>query len=135
MRVLQSILSLSVAVIVAFCSVAQFHHHSRDGKMMVYNCTLFSELHHEHDNVADHVGDCGHGCHDGHHKKEKQCSIKINIVKPEKKQNLNFVFWSDVLDGMRTIYNAVKNDFESYNESVICIVKLESKFLRAPPSL
>ena len=135
MRVLQSILSLSIALVVAFCSVAQFHHHSRDGKMMVYYCTLLSHLHHEHESNTDYTEDCSHGCHDGHHEKEKQCSLKINIAKPEKKQNLYFVFWSVVHDYMRAFDNALVDKLESCNGFVISIIKTDTKALRAPPLL
>ena len=91
MRVLQSIISTICAILIVICSIAQFHHHSHDGSMVVFsydNVISCDHNNHQHHSTQHLASDCtySHGCNDGHHQDEKNCSLKINIVKPESKQ-------------------------------------------------
>ena len=90
MRLFKYIFSIVGALTIVFCSIAQFHHHSEDGQMIVYtlNCDINNHLsqhsHNNHKNTHDKEQSCSHDCHDGHKQEDKSCALKINIVNIEK---------------------------------------------------
>ncbi len=136
MRVLETIISLFIAIVVSFCSIAQFHHHSTDGRMMIYSCNITNCTHsHNHNEKTVPQEECSHGCHDGHHKDEANCSLKISIQKTENKVT------NDILICIISLF-----DFKHwYDEVIECICDCENItinnfwqgiiHLRAPPYL
>lgn len=83
-------MSILCAILITICSIAQFHHHSNDGRMIVYTCiqnnSCNQEHNHKNDQHSTYSSTCSHDCHDSHQHDEKNCSLKINILKLEKKQ-------------------------------------------------
>lgn len=136
MKGYKSILSIFCAIIIIICSVVQFHHHDINGKMVIFSCSEhICTNHHFHisiDGTSQHT--CTHGCNDGHHQDEKNCSLKINIAKPENK-NLNQIILSCIIIAVAS--NDLKQEttkhfhigdtpLKSYNGII-------SHSLRAPP--
>lgn len=137
MRALKAILSSICAIIIVFCSIAQFHHHDENGKMVIFSCMeqiCNNDQHHSHEGIAHRH--CSHGCNDGHHQDEKNCSLKINIAKPEKK-NINQIIISC------TIIADILNDFISETNEYFHVTdtplrshgNISSCGLRAPPTV
>jgi hypothetical protein len=140
MRLFKYIFSIVGALTIVFCSIAQFHHHSEDGQMIVYtlNCDINNHLsqhsHNYHKKTHDKEQSCSHDCHDGHKQEDKSCALKINIVNIEKEDVNHFIFCCDIFNEIGTYhedtpvtiphyYYLKKDDFH----------KIGAGLMRAPP--
>jgi hypothetical protein len=133
MRLFQSILSLFCALFITICSVAQFHHHSDDGSMLIFTCKA-DVCSYEHKNTKHTDESCKHGCHDGHQQSEKNCSLKINIAKTENKPNNDFIYWCIVFDEIVGIAHKIGITIICYHFILkLQLSKISNKLLRAPP--
>lgn len=140
MRLFKYIFSIVGALTIVFCSIAQFHHHSEDGQMIVYtlNCDINNHLsqhsHNNHKNTHDKEQSCSHDCHDGHKQEDKSCALKINIVNIEKEDVKHFIFCCDIFTEIGTYhedtpvtiphYYYLKKDY---------FHKIGAGLMRAPP--
>lgn len=133
---LKSILSVFCSIIIVICSIVQFHHHDNDGKMVV-----FSVSEHVCSDSHEHEPMCGvnhspqsHGCQDGHHQDEKNCSLKINIAKIEKKSIPQIVISCVLIDNTLSDISQIENHFLiPWDESFISRDCIGIHLLRAPP--
>lgn len=136
MKVFKTILSSFCAIIIIICSIAQFHHHDENGKMVIFYCSEHICGNHHFHTTTDGINQqpCTHGCNDGHHQDEKNCSLKINIAKNENK-NLNQIIISCI------IINDITNDLAQEKSVYFCINDIPLLYqyytsscgLRAPP--
>lgn len=138
MRICKAILSSFCAIIIIICSIIQFHHHDETGKMVVFSCSEhFSDIVHSHEHFDFHkYNQCSHGCNDGHHQDEKNCSLKINIAKTEKKNIQQIViacviiadFFSDLNNNDKELFFITDTPLQSYDG-------FPATALRAPPTV
>lgn len=142
MRVLKAVFSILCALIIVFCSVAQFHHHSDDGHMVIfsYNCDSANHLllhiidNQNLDETETHK--CSHGCHDGHQQEDKNCALKISIAKTEKKDIPNFIFCCDLFNELSGYILESPKTFErNFVELKYNFHKNGVRLMRAPPLL
>lgn len=140
MRFIQSVISTVCAILIIICSIAQFHHHDHDGKMVVFSCTEelacnHAEHHHDALQCIEH-NTCSHGCHDGHHQDEKNCSLKINIVKPENKQIAKVIIACMVItDLIANVCDIIRIFYVQTDIDISCNEFNSIIGLRAPPAL
>ena len=113
MRLFKYIFSVVGAIVIVFCSIAQFHHHSEDGSMIVYtlNCEVNNMLsqytQNNHNTHQNKEHSCAHDCHDGHKQDDKSCALKINIVNTEKEDINHYVFCCDIFNEIGTYLEEV----------------------------
>lgn len=142
-RTIKAIISLICAMLIIACSVAQFHHHDNDGRMVVFSCTKQfahkQDIHnHNHIHHSTECSNCSsHGCHDRNHQDEKNCSLKINIVKPENKQFSKIIIVCMLItDLLLNACDIITQIFFIQTDVDISPTDISSSLrLRAPPSL
>lgn len=141
MRVIEIITSTICAILIIICSIAQFHHHDYDGKMVVYSFSANVSCNHieKHNTTDSHGSECntrGHGCHDGNHQGEKNCSLKINIVKPENKQFSKIIIACMVIaDLVLNTCDIIQTIYVPTNAAILSNDNTTILSLRAPPVL
>lgn len=138
MRLITAIFSSLCAILIMICSVAQFHHHDITGKMVVFSCTEQYCHHHNHHHeplLAADECNCSHGCNDGHHQDEKNCSLKINIVNIEKKSFPHIIISCIlIIDDIVEDLTRIQNEFSiPKNQTFISGDYHLRMSLRAPP--
>ena len=138
MRILQAILSAFCAIIIIICSIVQFHHHDETGKMVVFSCSEhLSDSVHTHEHLNHHeCNHCSHGCNDGHHQDEKNCSLKINIAKAEKKNLQQIIRACVIINDFISDSNNHENDYFFITDTPLYSYDgLPATGLRAPPTV
>lgn len=141
MKKMQVITSIICAFIITICSIAQFHHHNNDGKMVIFSCkeqTTTCSHEHKHDNHQHKYAEnsCTHGCHDSHQHDENNCSLKINIQKTENKNNSKvFIACVIIADYALNISNNLHSIYINPDIEFFSFEKISSIGLRAPPVL
>lgn len=136
MRFFKKILAIFNAIIILLCSIAQFHHHDETGKMVVFSVSDFKicEYHHCHEFVQN-IDEChSHGCHDGNHAKEKDCSLRFSLAKVESKTYSPIVLFCDIFDNeLRNISQIVNQFIIPRDEKIVSTNNNSTLLLRAPP--
>lgn len=141
MRVVNAILSSFCAIIIIICSIAQFHHHDENGKMVVFSCTehVYGNHNHNHTPIDGYCIDhshCSHGCNDGNHQDEKNCSLKINIAKAEKKNIPHIIISCIIIDDIASDIEQNKKDYPIVTDEHFLSGDYSAfNSLRAPPSV
>lgn len=136
MRFVRNILAIFNAVVILFCSIAQFHHHDETGKMVVFSYSDFinCEKHSHESNQNIYKHHCSHGCHDGNHEEEKSCSLRISIAKVESKTYHPIIFFCEIFDDESRNISQIENQLIiPTSESIETTHKIDISSLRAPP--
>ena len=138
MRFFTAILSLICAIQIIICSIVQFHHHNHSGEMMIYSYSKQYCDHHSHEHEPLIAADkCigTHGCRDGHHQEEKNCSLKINIVNIEKKSIPHFIIaYFRIIDDIVADFTRIRNEFDIPKKHFFISGDYHLRMsLRAPP--
>lgn len=137
MRTIQKIISIFSALIILICSIAQFHHHDETGRMVVFCCSSdLCHSAHNHKSTHDIANNniCSHGCNDGNHQDEKNCSLKINIAKVEKKSFSPIIFFCKIFDNTIKNISQIENIlYIPQNEFYLLKISKQTHSLRAPP--
>lgn len=135
MKFVKNILAIFNAAIILLCSIAQFHHHDETGKMVVFSVSDYMNCENHIHELIQNINEChSHGCHDGNHEKEKNCSLRISIAKVESKTYFPIIFFCEIFDNELRYITQIVNRLNIPSK-----VRIEStnknctSLLRAPP--
>ena len=143
MKYIETTISSISAFLILICSVIQFHHHDIDGKMTIFTngvhhvCDNVNKLNHKHSNkheVQNPNYNCS--CNDTHNHDENNCSLKISIVKYEKKYlEKIFIAYFTIIDFISDINNfSITIPINKYVPN-LSLRQIPTLGLRAPPAL